>query len=123
GRRQGKPERAGIGDEELARMGLEGERDQRRIERARLLFGLRQQRLMAAVNAVEVAHRNHATGPFGRHRRPVVEDRDHPAASRRGTRMVASPSITTLSPFRHWVLSVTRRRFSSIAVMVATAVM
>ena len=31
--------------------------------------------------------------------------------SRRGTRTTASPSITTLSPFRHWVLSVTRRRF------------
>ena len=45
------------------------------------------------------------------------------AASRRGTSTTASPSITTLSPFRHWVLSVTRRRFSSMAVMVATAVM
>jgi hypothetical protein len=109
GGQQGEPERPGVRHEVAPRMRLEGERDQRGIERARLLLGARHQYLMAAMHAVEVAERDHAAGPLRRGRLPVVEDRDHPAASRRGTRTTASPSITTLSPFRHWVLSVTRR--------------
>src|SRR6185437_9309099 len=104
-------------------MRLEGERHQRRAERARLLGRALDQRLVAFVHAVEIAQRDRAAGPLRRDGLPVVEDGDHFAASRRGTRICASPSITTLSPFRHWVLSVTRRRRSSISVTVATAVM
>ena len=78
---------------------------------------------MAAMHAVEIAERHGAALPGGRRRRasrrrPGSRRDDH-AASRRGTSTMASPSITTLSPLQHWVFSVTRRRFSSIAVMVA----
>ena len=120
-RRQGEAERAGIGHEEAARMGLEGERDQRRAERLGALAGVRQQRLMAAMHAVEIAERHGAALPGGRRRPPVVEDRDH-FGVRRGTETTASPSITTVSPLRHCVFSVTRRRSWLMSVMVQIAV-
>src|SRR5262249_22110601 len=105
------------------RMRLEGERDQRCAKRFGARLGVADQRLVALVHAVEVAERHHAALPLRGNRLPVGEDPHAHGAARRGTSTVASPSITTLSPFRHWVLRVTRRRFSSIAVMVAIAVM
>jgi len=123
GSQQGEAERTGVGHEEAARMGLEGEHDQRRAERGGVFGGLPEQRLVAAMHAVEIAERHGgALPPVGRGL-PIVEDGRRHAESRRGTSTVASPSITTLAPFRHWVLSVTRRRLSSMAVMVQTAVM
>ena len=120
-RRQGETERAGVGHEEAARMGLEGERDQRRAERRGALAGVRQQRLVAAMHAVEIAERHGAALPLGRRRPPVVEDRGH-FGVRRGTETTASPSITTVSPFRHCVFSVTRRRSWLMWVIVQIAV-
>src|SRR6185312_4323330 len=123
GRQQGEAERPGVGHEEAARMRLEGQRHQRGTERARLLRRALDQRLVALVHAVEIAQRDRPAGPLRRDGLPIVEDWNHLAASPRGTRISASPSITTLSPFKHWVLSVTRRRRSSISVTVAMAVM
>ena len=120
-RRQGEAERAGVGHEEAARMRLEGERDQRRAQRPGPFAGMRQQRLVAAMHAVEVAERHGAALPLGRRRPPVVEGRDH-FGVRRGTETTASPSITTVSPLRHCVLSVTRRRSWLMSVMVQIAV-
>ena len=120
-RRQGETERAGVRHEEAARMGLEGERDQRRAERRGALAGMRQQRLVAAMHAVEIAERDGAALPLRRRRPPVVEDRDH-FGVRRGTETTASPSITTVSPLTHCVFSVTRRRSWLMSVMVQIAV-
>src|SRR6185369_7163974 len=103
----------------------EGERHHRRAECLGLLDGAFDQRLMATMHAVEIAERDGGALPRRRYRLPIVEAGNHAnpqAWSRRGTRTMASPSITTLSPLKHWVLSVTRRRLSSMAVMVATAV-
>ena len=126
GRRQGQAKGRGVGHEEAARMRLEGERHQRRAQRRGKLGGLCQQGLVAAMHAVEIAERHHAALPGGRRIPPVFENGSHLAgfvqAGRRGTSTTASPSITTLSPLRHWVLSATRRLAASIAVIVAMAV-
>ena len=63
GGRQGEAERAGVGHEEAARMRLEGERHQRRAERRGLLAARAEQRLVAAMHAVEIAERDHAARP------------------------------------------------------------
>ena len=63
---------------------------------------------IATITAID-AQRHRAAFPWRGNFLPMVEGRVH-AASRRGTRTVASPSITTLSPLTHCVLSVTRRR-------------
>ena len=122
GRRQGKAERSGVGHEEAPRMRLEGQRHHRRIERLGMLGGAVEQRLMAAMHAVEVAQRHGSALPLRGRGLPVVEARDHFFGVRRGTETIASPSITTLSPERHWVFSVTRRRSWLMSVMVQTAV-
>ena len=122
GRRQGQPERAGVGHEEAARMGLEGQRHDRRVQHLGMLGGAVEQRLMAAMHAVEVAQRHRPALPLRGRGLPVVEARDHFFGVRRGTDTTASPSITTVSPERHCVFSVTRRRSWLMSVMVQTAV-
>src|SRR5262249_7636584 len=105
----------GVGHEEAAWMGLEGECYQRRAERARMLAGALQQHLMAAMHAVEIAERHRAALPLGGGGLPVVEDRHRHAASRRGTSTGAPPSITPLSPFRRRVFGVPRPPLASVA--------
>ncbi len=122
GGRQGQPERTGVGHEEAARMGLEGQGHDRRVQHLGMLGGAVEQRLMAAMHAVEIAQRHRSALPLRGRGLPVVEARDHFFGVRRGTETTASPSITTVSPERHWVFSVTRRRFWSMSVMVQTAV-
>jgi hypothetical protein len=73
------------------------------------------------MHAVEIAECHGAALPWGGRRPPVVEDRDRFGA-RRGTETTASPSITTVSPLRHCVFSVTRRRWWLMSVMVQIAV-
>src|SRR5882724_9340333 len=121
GRRQGEPERPGIGHEETARMRLEGEDHDRRTQRLGMLGRAIEQHLVAAMHAVEIAQRHRAALPWVGCGLPAVEARDH-FGVRRGTETMASPSITTVSPDRHCVFSVTRRRSWLMSVMVQTAV-
>ncbi len=58
-RNGGQPERFRRGAEELLRMRLEGEDAERGAALARQMLGLRDQRLMAAMHAVEIADRHH----------------------------------------------------------------
>ena len=127
GRRQGEPERPGVGHEEAARMRLEGERHQRRAER------LAPARPASASSAwwprcTPSKLPSATTPPFQAAGAACQSSKAGIMSCRLTPRRAAapgpsaSPSITTLSPLRHWVLSVTRRRFSSMAVMVATAV-
>ena len=122
GRRQGQPERPGVGHEEAARMRLEGQRHDRRVQHLGVLGGAIEQRLMAAMHAVEIAQRHCPAPPFSGRGLPVLEARDHFLGVRRGTETTASPSITTVSPERHCVFIVTRRRSWLMSVMVQTAV-
>ena len=87
-----------------------------------VLGGAVEQRLMAAMHAVEIAQRHRSALPLRGRGLPVVEARDHFFGVRRGTETTASPSITTVSPERHCVFSVTRRRSWLMSVMVQTAV-
>ena len=99
-RRQGEAEGAGVGHEEAARMRLEGERDQRRAQRARPFAGMRQQRLVAAMHAVEIAERHGAAPPGGGRRPPVVEGRDHAAITPRRVAAPARPPRRRSRPCR-----------------------
>src|SRR5215813_13591341 len=103
-------------------MRLEGQRHHRRIQHLGVLGGAIEQRLVAAMNAVEIAERHRAALPLVGRALPALEARDHVLAARRGTDTTASPSITTLSPERHCVFSVTRRRSWLMSVTVQTAV-
>jgi hypothetical protein len=98
GRRQGQPERAGVGHEEAARMRLEGQRHDRRVQHLGVLGGAVEQRLVTAMHAVEIAQRHRPALPLRGRGLPAVEARDHFFGVRRGTETMASPSITTVSP-------------------------
>ena len=123
GGRQGQPERTGVGHEEAARMRLEGEGHDRRVQDLGMLGGPVDQRLVAAMHAVEIAQRHRPALPL-RRAWPASRSktRDHFFGVRRGTETTASPSITTVSPARHCVFIVTRRRSWLMSVMVQTAV-
>lgn len=88
-RRQRETERARVGDEETPRMGLECQDHDRPAERRGMLDRARQQRLMTAMHAIEVAQRDHAALPSGRDSGPIFEDRDHSAIM---PRRVAAPA-------------------------------
>ena len=77
GRRQGEPERAGVGHEEAARMRLEGQRHHRRVQHLGVLGGALEQGLVAAMHAVEIAQRHGPALPLRGRRLPLVEGRDH----------------------------------------------
>jgi hypothetical protein len=64
--------RSSLGRKELARVRLESHHRWRQIARARSTGDARQQRLMAAVNAVEIADRQRAWHTIGRARSAAI---------------------------------------------------
>jgi hypothetical protein len=71
-----EPEQRLVGRKELARMRLEGQDGRRRPARPRLLLGGFDQLLVAAMHAVEIAHRDDRAAQRRRHRLAVAPDRE-----------------------------------------------
>ncbi len=77
--KRGQPKRLGRRDENAARMRLEGQHPDRPVLRPRQIAGAADQQRMAAVQTVEIAHRQHRTARMVRLGAGMSDDADHGA--------------------------------------------